>query len=340
MIDVTEPGPELLAPALAPEAPAVGSLPRPPGRRGAPVGNRNAVGHGAPRGNLNRVKGDPRTLEKALLARIAKGERKVAGDKHRKAAQREADAIIRACGLEDHPLAERVGRRLADVETEVVRLRILVEGPHGRFTGAREPTAAYSLLLKLLDQDRSELRSLLDRMAEVMAAQPAAVQRFVVVDRAGDDMSPGCPTFIASAPPALIDGRPRAPGDEPPWEAGEGAHAVAGGGLPARQTDSPSEPVPSAKAVLAARSLDRKVERELRKREAADDVPPDDPWEPAWREESLRSFTRDQLADAQAVLADHGDQPLADLLNQTGLGSHPAVIRLLTNIARGRRAAR
>jgi hypothetical protein len=58
--------------------------------------------------------------------------------------------------------------------------------------------------------------------------------------------------------------------------------------------------------------------------------------EAAWRRESLATFQPNEIEQAQSVLRQHGGREIEAFLNESGFGSHPAVIRLLTNIARDR----
>lgn len=58
--------------------------------------------------------------------------------------------------------------------------------------------------------------------------------------------------------------------------------------------------------------------------------------ERTWREQSLRQFSASQIEAAQQLIKAHGDDDLAKFLNQSGFGSHPAVINLLASVARAR----
>lgn len=56
-----------------------------------------------------------------------------------------------------------------------------------------------------------------------------------------------------------------------------------------------------------------------------------------WTKASQAEFDRSDLDAARMVIAEHGDAELKGLLDQYGLGSHPAVIRFVRNVARARR---
>lgn len=125
---------------------------------------------GAPKGNYNFASNRKgisaqRARELATLARLTKGKLKAERDSLRGKVQRDGREILRELGLSTSPFAKRLVSRLVDVEVEIERLRVLCDGPHGRFTGEREPTRAYSLMLDLIRQDRTELRQILDQFA-------------------------------------------------------------------------------------------------------------------------------------------------------------------------------
>ena len=53
----------------------------------------------------------------------------------------------------------------------------------------------------------------------------------------------------------------------------------------------------------------------------------------AWHEASMKEFRHADLAPAKELLANHADDELLQLLDNTGAGSHPAVIRFLKRLA-------
>lgn len=246
---------------------------------------------GAPAGNLNRLAGDPRGQEMALLARLGKQKQKQARDQIRLEAEAEASAILEELDLADHALARRIGKRLADIETEIARLRVLVDGPHGRFTSERTETPAYARLMSLVSTDRAELMKALDRLAEVTGARPVdnSQTRYVVSfddgslafvnpeDRefyarcAADGEPIRVTDYVCPTPTTWIDGRPAAPGDAPPLDVdpdlGRTPHEAAGDDALAGEGDSlpaASGRVLGARGAAAQLSVDRKIGRHIR----------------------------------------------------------------------------
>ena len=106
---------------------------------------------GAPRGNLNRL----------VHGRFSRRSRRALRDPARRGAEKLSREILVSMGMEQNPVARRVGMRLTDVETEVRRLRKFVE-TRGRFRKSGEPTAWYSRYLETIRQDLPEVRRLLD----------------------------------------------------------------------------------------------------------------------------------------------------------------------------------
>jgi hypothetical protein len=93
---------------------------------------------------------------------------KRAARKLRRSAEGEALDVIESLGLADHPLARRLARRLAGVESEIGMLKRIVARV-GRVKRGGDLTEPYERLLTLENQDRAELRALLDRLAEIVA---------------------------------------------------------------------------------------------------------------------------------------------------------------------------
>jgi hypothetical protein len=56
-----------------------------------------------------------------------------------------------------------------------------------------------------------------------------------------------------------------------------------------------------------------------------------------WTEKANAEFSRDDLDAARQIVREYADAELRELLDNHYFGNHPAVIRFLRNIARGRR---
>ncbi|MCU0223161.1 MAG: hypothetical protein MUF27_03655 [Acidobacteria bacterium] len=216
---------------------------------------------GAPDGNLNFCGGDTRQKELALLGRLSKRERREQMDVHRRTAEKEARAILRECNLGDSPLAARIARRLADIETEIARVQILVNGSHGRFNKERQETPAYSRLMQLIGTDRAEIVKLLDRLTAAMAAAGPAAQGDVKYVCTFDDGTPV--------------------GDHPQNSAAQHAPAP-------EAPEAAQAPVQSEKGEAVQRSLDRKLRRHTEARAACDGLLVPDAKEPRDDDETAR----------------------------------------------------
>lgn len=151
----------------------------PPGDRvKRPLPNRKG---GAPRGNVNGARDPSFTLAMREARKAArKGRRKRHGS-HLDAAR----ATVAECGLEDSPLGERIAQRLAQVEHEIDELGRVVERI-GRVKRNGELCPPYEKRLTLIREDRAELRALVDKLAEVLAAQPSVETEIIYTIKSAD----------------------------------------------------------------------------------------------------------------------------------------------------------
>ncbi|MBN8925782.1 MAG: hypothetical protein J0H19_04080 [Rhodospirillales bacterium] len=56
----------------------------------------------------------------------------------------------------------------------------------------------------------------------------------------------------------------------------------------------------------------------------------------AWAQQTRSSVPAHELTSAVALVRTHGTPELRAVLNETGLGNHPAIIRFLAAVQRGR----
>jgi len=157
-----------------------------PGVPGAPRGVPNAARgtrRGPPKGtgNVNAAKDPAFTLAMREARRLARRGRR----KRHVSLLDAARATVAECGLADSPLGERIAQRLAQVELEIVELGRVVERT-GRVKRTGELTPSYEKRLALIREDRVELRALVDKLAEVLAAQPKEETEITYVIRAAD----------------------------------------------------------------------------------------------------------------------------------------------------------
>jgi hypothetical protein len=124
---------------------------------------------GAPKGNTNAAK-DPK-FTRAMREAIAVSKR---NRRRRKAGHlATARAVVHETGLGRSPLGERIAVRLSDVESEIDELGRVVDRV-GRVKRSGDLSPAYERRLALIGQDRVELRSLVDRLAEAAGAGGAS----------------------------------------------------------------------------------------------------------------------------------------------------------------------
>jgi len=130
---------------------------------------------GAPKGNVNRAVDPKFTLAMREAQRVARRNRRRRHAGH----LAEARAIVAECGLADSPLAETVAVRVAQIESEIDELGMIVERV-GRTKRDGSLNPAYERRLNLIATDRVELRQLLDRLIELKASTPGANREHVV----------------------------------------------------------------------------------------------------------------------------------------------------------------
>lgn len=111
-------------------------------RPGAPLGNQNAVKHGA---HLSEAK---------RLARVRR-------DKYRRRGEREARKILATSGLGEDPLAKLVARQIARLEAMAHRLEAWHD-VRGYFTAAGELKASVSKEIDVIGRLLDEARKLFD----------------------------------------------------------------------------------------------------------------------------------------------------------------------------------
>lgn len=115
---------------------------------------------GAPRGNVNAARDKRFTRAMKAAQEAARRGRRRRRELH----QVEAHEVIREAGLVDSPLGKRLAHRLGAIDHEIDELTRIVERV-GRTRRDGTIGPVYEKLLQLTQQDRQELRQLIDRLA-------------------------------------------------------------------------------------------------------------------------------------------------------------------------------
>lgn len=199
-----------------------------------------------------------RAMKAAIVASRRGRRRRLAG--HLADARR----TVAECGMADSPLGERIAHRLAQIEHEIGELGSVVErvGGSGRVKRDGTLSPAYEKRLSLIRDDRAELRALVDRLAEVLAAKPKEAGDIIYRAHFAD----GTPVFgtFVDAPRSPLPADPLAampsPSVEtiaPPGGAGEAQTTLRDEAEPIGTPSAPRKQHPLDQRSPFARGFDR-----------------------------------------------------------------------------------